>query len=507
MLTTGDIAITRLKTKAIVFSLLLLLLLTIGCSRTSSSCPSGWKENFERECFPEEAFNAYNENYSPPKIPVIQRRKEYSELSAKFSWGQREFFTSSKKNFSRKGKEALASAIDFFNSGDYSSAARAFNESYNEDRNNPETLIFYNNSLAWQEGNRVTLAAVVPGDDDASKSLEILRGVAQAQDAFNTNQKSGGSFLEVIIAKDSKSEEEIATVAEQISTDESVLGVVGHNSSFSSQAALPTYEKNELAMVSPTSTSQYLKSAYFFRTVPSDIETGRALAEYTLNQLGISRVAVFYDDKQESYSKSLKESFTQSFNASGGNVIADDGIKDQDLKSEFKRIVEEQNTRGVLLFPDVTSTSTLIDIARVNDTLSSDMKVQILGGDSLYDDDILSVNANGELDGVVLAVPWFRDTDTAEVFHQEASVKWKGGLSWRTALSFDATQVFLSAIISSQSDGQSVSRQSVFDNLLKVNLSPDETSGKAFEFSDENREPDRESVLVSIEGSKFVLAE
>ncbi|MFN6517119.1 MAG: ABC transporter substrate-binding protein [Nostoc sp. CreGUA01] len=53
--------------------------------------------------------------------------------------------------------------------------------------------------------------------------------------------------------------------------DSSILGIIGHNSSDSTKAASEEYNKTDIPVISPTSTSiQVLDKKNLFRSLPSD---------------------------------------------------------------------------------------------------------------------------------------------------------------------------------------------------------------------------------------------
>ncbi|MBX9259438.1 amino acid ABC transporter substrate-binding protein, partial [Desmonostoc muscorum CCALA 125] len=105
------------------------------------------------------------------------------------------------------------------------------------------------------------------------------------------------------------------------------------------------------------------------------------------------------------------------------------------------------------------------------------------------------------LKGLILAVPWFRDAPKSQRFAQEAEKQWGGGVSWRTATSFDATQ----ALIESFKLSPEVSRVTVLKNLPKINLS-ENTSGEQLKF-DPSREINKEATLITVQDGRFVNAE
>jgi ABC-type branched-subunit amino acid transport system substrate-binding protein len=224
--------------------------------------------------------------------------------NSKISRGERTLFP---KIYNPSRDQGIAA----FKNGNYQEAAKLFQQTQSIDakQKDPEVVIYYNNARARQQGSPFTLAAVVPIDtkNNTNEAQEILRGVAQAQNQFN-NKGLNNRFLEIVIANDDNTES-AQQVAQQLVKDDSILGVIGHNSSDATQKALPEYEKAGLAIISPTATSVLLKSSVFFRTVSSDASAGKKLAEYTFNNLKLKR-AVIFANPNSPYSNSIREVFT-----------------------------------------------------------------------------------------------------------------------------------------------------------------------------------------------------
>ncbi|MDB9535020.1 ABC transporter substrate-binding protein [Dolichospermum planctonicum CS-1226] len=68
-----------------------------------------------------------------------------------------------------------------------------------------------------------------------------------------------------------------------------------------------------------------------------------------------------------------------------------------------------------------------------------------MGRQTLYSNDTL-IKGGKAVEGMILSVPWFRETSQAKAFAEKSGKKWGGGISWRTATSFDATQAFIQAL-------------------------------------------------------------
>ncbi|MFM2063602.1 MAG: hypothetical protein RLZZ507_3273 [Cyanobacteriota bacterium] len=398
--------------------------------------------------------------------------------------------------------------IENIKKGNYAQAYELFNQAVKANPYDPEVLIYYNNSLARQQGSPFTLAVVVPVNN-INNAQEILRGVAQAQNEFNKNKGFNGRLLEIIIANDSNESEKAKQVAEELVKDPSILGVIGHNSSDATKAALPEYEKAGLAVISPTSTSILLKNPVFFRTVYSDEIAGQKLADYTYKNLQLKKAVVFANPNSP-YSNSVRETFTNYFEKLGGEVVRkpliDLTANTFDAEKEVAKSVYSDKAEAALLFPDTQNTDIAINIAKEIKSRNEKLKnnpqpgqikeLKMLAGHTLYNNETL-VRGGKDVQGLVIAVPWFRETAQAKNFAKKSEQFWRGGISWRTATSYDATQALIKAL------SNDPSRTTVLEGLQNVKLSESDTSGYPLQFTQE-RERQGEAVLVQIQDGKFV---
>ncbi|QSV63971.1 MAG: ABC transporter substrate-binding protein [Dolichospermum sp. DL01] len=396
--------------------------------------------------------------------------------------------------------------IQAFQQGNYPEATKFFEQAKKANPYDPEVLIYYNNAQARQQGSPLTLAVVVPVDKSTITTQEVLRGVAQAQNQFNQNKGLNGRLLEIVIANDSNTEK-AKEVAQELIKDSSILGVIGHISSDATNMALGEYEKAKLAVISPTSTSILLNNPVFFRAVSSDESAGKKLAEYTYKSLKLKK-AVIFGNPTNLYSNSIREIFTNQFEKLGGEVVRKPLIDltspTFDAEKEVAKSVYGDHAEAVMLFSNTKTDITLKiakEITKRNETLKTQnsprRELKMLGGDNLYQGEIL--NSGGKnVEGLIIAVPWFRGTSQAQSFAKKAKDQWGGGISWRTATSFDATQALIKAL------SNNPSRSTVLRGLENVSLSANETSGYPLKFTPE-REREGQSILLQIKGGKFTI--
>ncbi|MBO1062366.1 MAG: ABC transporter substrate-binding protein [Aphanizomenon flos-aquae CP01] len=400
--------------------------------------------------------------------------------------------------------------IQAFQQGNYQEATTLFQQAVNANRYDPEVLIYYNNSLASQQGSPFTLAVVVSLDKNKTTPVEVLRGVAQAQDQFNQKQQKKGlndRLLEIVIANDSNTKK-AKEVAQELTKDSSIIGVIGHNSSEATRLALPEYEKAKLALVSPTSASIFLNNPVFFRVVYSDESAGKKLAEYTYKNLQL-RKAVVFGNPTSTYSNSIREIFTNQFEQLGGEVVRkpliDLTASKFDPEKEVTNSVYDYKAEAALLFPDADTINKAIPIAKeitkINKTLKTQNppkpELKMLGGGILYKGDILA-NGGENVQSLIIAVPWFGETLQTQPFAEKSARKWGGGISWRTAISFDATQALIKTL------SNNATRSTVLRGLGNVSLTASETSGYPLKFTPE-REREGQSILLQIQQGQFTM--
>jgi branched-chain amino acid transport system substrate-binding protein len=324
--------------------------------------------------------------------------------------------------------------------GNYAEAVTQLEASLAANRNDPEALIYLNNARIGTQPAH-TLAIVVPASSATDSSEELLRGIAQAQDEVNRAGGIQGTPLRVLIADDGNDPNTAAQVAQTLANQSDVLGVIGHFSSDATLAAGEVYQQQGLPMISATSTSVRISNLgdYIFRTVQSDRFTADSLARHMLNE-NLQRVVVFYDGTSD-YSNSLKDAFTSAVFSGGGQVIneVDVNASGFNASSAVDQAIQ-QGAEALMLATNTRTRPQGLELVAANA-----QRLALLGGDSLYNAELLQTgqaNANG----MVVAAPWHRDAEPGATFPQAARQLWGGDVSWRSAMTYDAVQVFIAAI-------------------------------------------------------------
>ncbi|NMG19096.1 ABC transporter substrate-binding protein [Brasilonema bromeliae] len=387
-------------------------------------------------------------------------------IKERISFGEKSLIPVELSPHKKAGMKAMADK-------NLSLAREEFDKSLKKNRNDPEALIFFNNAnIGYNRSYTIVVSVPITkniNDIDINNSLEILRGVAQAQRGINDFGGINGVRLEVGIASDDNDPEVAKQVATALFNERKVLGVVGHYASGVTIAAKDIYTSKELVAITPISTSVCLTNTptptktptpisnsicskysdrsknskpYVFRTVPSDSDTAKALADHMLQDWKKKNVAVFYNSSSD-YSMSLKSEFKTVVKQKGGQVLQEFNLNERnfDANSRVKQ-AKEQGTQVLMLAADTKTLPKALEVVRS----AKGKNLKILAGDDVYTPDTLKEDAAV---GMVVAAFWHIDNAPNQDFVKKSKEKelWGGAtVNWRTALAYDATQALIDAI-------------------------------------------------------------
>lgn len=375
---------------------------------------------------------------------------------------------------------------EYFAQCDYQKALLRFKDAWQQDRLDPETLIYLNNALL--EANKmpyytIAVAVSIPpknqnssnDDDDDSRAKEMLRGVAQLQTKINLgilndndpflkyfpdqdfiNKKAiNGKGLKVVITNDENKELLAKKTASSLSQRPEILGVVGHYPSEMTLATVDIYNQNNLVLISPGSTTSELTKyprKNFLRTVFSVEQQSPAIAKF-LQEKSIKKVVGFYSEGSpfsESFFNSFKTIFTRPpFSGTvvkldefdlGNNFKAEEAI--QELRKRQGKITEEI---GLVLFPKAIGDAQgdAIRLIKLNNSQN-----WVIGSWGLRSSRTLEqINNLQPFQKFVITVPWDSLTSPNQDFLKDAKILWTTtSVNAITALSYDATLALTKAL-------------------------------------------------------------
>ncbi|MBE9143521.1 ABC transporter substrate-binding protein [Planktothrix mougeotii] len=403
----------------------------------------------------------FNQNSLPsPSGNSASTSSSNQTIETRISQGEKVLIPSGDLALKQGGVAALAA-------GQYQNAVQQFNAALQQNKNDPEALIYRNNAQLLQNNQSYsTIAVSIPIGTSVNTAQEILRGVAQAQTEVNQGGGLGGKLLNVIIVNDDNSPELAQEIAKKLVNNSEVLGVIGHFGSNTTLAAAPIYEAGKLVMISPTSTSTAISNAgdFIFRTVPSDRFAGSTLARYLLNTLNLKKAVLFFNSAND-YSSSLQTEFTTAFSGDGGEVVTVFDIAQPNFNpTQALEQARQQGAEAIVLTPDSSTIEQALQVVRTNRK-----QLPLLGGDSLYRPETLKVGSDTM--GMVIAIPWHILANPNSEFAQAANQLWGGDVNWRTATAYDATKALITAI------SKNPTRTGVQEALSASDFTPEGATG------------------------------
>ncbi len=211
--------------------------------------------------------------------------------------------------------------------------------------------------------------------ENIKKAIEFAR--------YEINSNPGNVRKVEVVFEDGKCEGKSAAnaAAKLINTDK-VKIIIGGVCSNETLAIAPLAETAKVILLSPASTNPDITNSgdYIFRLMPSDTFQGKFVADYIYNTLQKRRVAVLFNNDQQ-WSTSIKNVFTERFNALGGEVVAEQGVPstENDLRPALSAI--SKATPDFLYFPSFVD-SGIIGLRQAQEL---NLKIPILGGD-VWDD-------------------------------------------------------------------------------------------------------------------------
>jgi branched-chain amino acid transport system substrate-binding protein len=197
------------------------------------------------------------------------------------------------------------------------------------------------------KGEVIVYVAVPLSGFQANAGQTVLGGARLK--AAEVNAQGGLKGYRVLVEGiDDESDSDVAvSVAEQVATNLAagtrVLGVIGHLNSGQTLAAMDIYEGLPITVVTPTASEVSLtQKGYtnFFRVNANDEVQASVDAEFLVNTLGVSRVAVLHND--DPYGIGLADAVADNLRALGAEVVTQIqvGVEQSDYSVEVPQVVE-----------------------------------------------------------------------------------------------------------------------------------------------------------------------
>jgi branched-chain amino acid transport system substrate-binding protein len=221
--------------------------------------------------------------------------------------------------------------------------------------------------------------------------------------------------------------------------DAKVVGMVGPAFSGESETANPIFQQAGLPIISQSATRPSLSEqgwAIFHRGIGNDFSQGPAAATYIK---GLNPQKVFVVDDQSAYGAGLADEVKKSL---GSLVTASD--KATDNQQDFSAIVTKVTSSGAtaLFYGGYTEEASPF----LKQLRAAGYKGAFVGGDGIYDANMLSVTGKADVEGAVATCPCAPATEAKGTFVADFQKEFNAPPGVYADVSYDVTKIFLEAI-------------------------------------------------------------
>lgn len=167
----------------------------------------------------------------------------------------------------------------------------------------------------------------------ATFGKSMTRGVELAVVRMNEEGGLLGKQIRLVLEDDQSKPEEAKTAVVKLIKRDRVIAVLGEVASSRSLAAAPECQRAAIPMVTPASTNPKVTQIgdYIFRICFIDPFQGEVMAKFAYETLGIRRVAIFKDIKND-YSVGLADFFDRTFRKLGGTIVSRESYSEGDIE-------------------------------------------------------------------------------------------------------------------------------------------------------------------------------
>ena len=308
------------------------------------------------------------------------------------------------------------------------------------------------------ESIKIAVAAPLTGNV-AAAGEDIKNAVAMKVAEQNAAGGIDGKRVEAVYFDDLCEPREAALVANAVANDPDIVGLVGHMCSSAHLAALPTYLREGVPVITPTATSVVISArnrdeegrVWSFRTVYRDDAQGKFLAKYLAKIMGYRKVALFYE--LSDYGLGLKKSFLKQARRRGLTVVGVEAYKKGDL--DFTPQLTKLRAAGPegLCIAGVYAEAALI----AGQARTLGFPVPKFGSDALDSTEYIRLSGPAAEQTYVTA-PFLEDTpgSPGRRFIEAFKAQFGHDRDWMAAYAYDAAGVLLTAIAQAGPDRHKV---------------------------------------------------
>lgn len=337
--------------------------------------------------------------------------------------------------------------------------------------------------FSCSSNEKIKVGVISPfSGDGAIYGQHLKNGFTIALEKLEKENQDFISKLELIYEDDELDSKKAVNAFNKLINVDKVNVVIGAFTSNTTLAIAPLAEKNKILLVTPTATNYKIKNAgdYIYRVCPSDAQQGSLLASYAIDSLSAKTVSILYMNTD--YGAGLKETFENTFNALGGEVLSSDGFPQNATRFQSELTKIRKLSPDIIFMPSNWSEAA----NAVNQVKELNITTQILCTDGTFEEDFLNLTKGASEGILITSFEWGvgKSILPADEFKNAFKEKFNEEPGGYAALCYDALLVVSEALM--KSDYENV--KSIKESLDKVKLLGATGSNNFDEFGEVNKD-------------------
>jgi len=228
--------------------------------------------------------------------------------------------------------------------------------------------------------------ATVTGDFAAYGVAEV-ESIKIAVEEINAAGGILGKQIELIMYDCRTRQEDMVNAARRLVEQDKVVAVIGPSGSGLCISASPVFNSGKVSHIGTLPTNPLVTQdeegnvrPYNFRICFLDPYQGRMMAYFAAKDLGLKKAAILYDVSSD-YSQGQREFFVESFKEYGGEIVADEGFRGEDVDFRSQLTKFKDSGADVLVYPFMGKSLPLA----VKQARELGINTTIIGGDGYGD--------------------------------------------------------------------------------------------------------------------------
>jgi len=177
-------------------------------------------------------------------------------------------------------------------------------------------------SCTAQKAIKIGFVAGLTGPN-AALGVDGRDGALLAVNKINSAGGVDGHPIELVVRDNLETAKGSIAAVNELIADEGVFTIIGHVTSSMMLAAWEETKDSGVIYLSPTASTSQLSGLddNFLRVTPTTTIFAEDLAEYAADDLGLKKIAIFYDTDNAAFTDIYREGFTNKINSSGGEIV------------------------------------------------------------------------------------------------------------------------------------------------------------------------------------------